>query len=783
MIDSAGRIEAVPRRFAAFISYSHHDEHLARWLHRRLEAYRIPRDVQPGAGVQRFLGRYLGKVFRDREELAAGGQLAQQIRTALGDSAYLIVLCSLRAAASPYVASEIEYFSSLGHADRIIPVIVDADPPACLPLPLRNGPDRLGADFRKNKDGKNAGFVKILAGLLGVESDLLFQRLRRRQRLVVLGLSATALVFAGVAALAVFQTITANAQRRAAENALAQLFAQRAGNPAVAPAAQIRYALAGAQLFPEYEAAFRLALGASLQDQHRLLQTFYSGGATPLFTSDSLGLIFQGSDGGIMEWKRQSPTIQNRWPATRQEVRGMRLTIDQLHLVVAEANGDLYLAQRAQGNKIWTQKTGVGTIWSLALSPDGQWLGIAGDDGIAEIRSVRTGAIAFTLRPDRLALYRIAFSADGKLIATASHKGEAQIWDTRDGALLHRLVGHSDRLRDAVFLGPTTNLATASMDGTIRIWRGDSGACLHTIEAGSSWIDKLATNRAGTHLISGSSDSMAKVWDAARGTLIASLPKFGGPVYGVAISPDGTRVAAASADGVAVLADAQTGAVVSRLRAHEGGPVYEVGFSADGKLLYTAGAVNALRIWNADPGANVGSRPAVEALERTTIQSKLDRNELFVDDGGTVRITNISSHREVRILKGHTSKVSHVAVSSDGSVVATASWDNTARLWRRSTAEPIAVMRGHLFPLELVALSPDGRFVVTASRDETVRLWVASSGLELLQWPSNVRWMDALGFSADGKTVLAAGQGASFAWDISRLDQTIADSRTEVYCQ
>ncbi|MGJ7512652.1 toll/interleukin-1 receptor domain-containing protein [Variovorax sp. GT1P44] len=150
-------------RFSAFISYSHKDEKLAQWLHRKLEAYRIPRNVATTVGVRGLLGRRLGKVFRDREEFAAGGELKREIEAALDRSDSLIVLCSRDAAASIYVAAEIEYFLGLKQERPIIPVILDADPPACFPAPLLAGPDRLGADLRKDKDGRDAGLTKILA--------------------------------------------------------------------------------------------------------------------------------------------------------------------------------------------------------------------------------------------------------------------------------------------------------------------------------------------------------------------------------------------------------------------------------------------------------------------------------------------------------------------------------------------------------------------------------------------------------------------------------------------
>jgi hypothetical protein len=203
--------------YAAFISYSHADDKMARWLHRRLESYVIPSGIASGRGVKSVLGRRIGKVFRDREEFPAGGELTRQIEEALARSRHLIVLCSPNSAASKYVDSEIRHFLALGGADSVIPVILDGDPPRCFPPSLLEGPDRLGADLRDGKDGTDAGLIKILSGLLDVGPDDLFQRQRRRQRWIVGMMSTAAAVFAVVAVIAVLQTWEAGEQRRTAE--------------------------------------------------------------------------------------------------------------------------------------------------------------------------------------------------------------------------------------------------------------------------------------------------------------------------------------------------------------------------------------------------------------------------------------------------------------------------------------------------------------------------------------------------------------------------------------
>jgi hypothetical protein len=136
-------------RYWAFISYSHHDQEWASWLHEALETYRVPRklvgrQVRNGSET---IPENLYPVFRDRDELAGNFDLSEQIKLALQQSRYLVVICSPRSAESAHVVSEIETFEAFGREDRVICLIVDGEPNAsdrpdgagqeCFPAPVR----------------------------------------------------------------------------------------------------------------------------------------------------------------------------------------------------------------------------------------------------------------------------------------------------------------------------------------------------------------------------------------------------------------------------------------------------------------------------------------------------------------------------------------------------------------------------------------------------------------------------------------------------------------------
>ena len=114
----------------------------------------------------------------------------------------------------------------------------------------------------------------------------------------------------------------------------------------------------------------------------------------------------------------------------------------------------------------------------------------------------------------------------------------------------------------------------------------------------------------------------------------------------------------------------------------------------------------------------------------------------------------------VRTLTGHTNWVLSVAFGSvDGStVLATASWDHTARLWDAVTGIHLQTLTGHTDWVISVAFgSVDGSTVLaTASWDHSVRLWDPVTGIHLHTLTGHTGGVQSVAFGAvDGRSLLA----------------------------
>jgi cytochrome c len=163
----------------------------------------------------------------------------------------------------------------------------------------------------------------------------------------------------------------------------------------------------------------------------------------------------------------------------------------------------------------------------------------------------------------------------------------------------------------------------------------------------------------------------------------AQLTGHGGPVRAIAISSDGNCVLSGSFDTSAIRWSLKTEAAEQVLRFHSDA-VNAVAFLKDGRMA-TAGADGRIAIWTKD-------------------RQKPDQ-----------------------LLEGHRAPIVSLVVSPDGTRLASASWDHTARVW--SLAEGAQqVLEGHTQNVNGVAFTPDGKYLVSVGYDRELRIWPLTGG-------------------------------------------------------
>jgi WD40 repeat protein len=119
---------------------------------------------------------------------------------------------------------------------------------------------------------------------------------------------------------------------------------------------------------------------------------------------------------------------------------------------------------------------------------------------------------------------------------------------------------------------------------------------------------------------------------------------------------------------------------------------------------------------------------------------------------------------------GHTNTITNIAFNRDGTLAATGSLDQTAKVWNSETRKVLYNLTGHTGDIMRVALSPDGTRLATASMDGTARVWDLTPPREALFIPfpllTSDTWSTGVNYSPDGTRLLTGyPESNTRVWD------------------
>lgn len=748
---------------------------MGEWLHRRLENYPIPEQFQGlelGEGM--VLSRNLRPIFRDRDELSGSAELGPALVDALRQSLYLIVLCSPNAADSKWVNREIEDFKRLRSQDRILALILDGEPNAstrgsndgsmeCFPPALRHPAEPLAADLRPEGDGRERGFLKILAGIAQLDFDLLYRRHERvqRRRRVILGSASAAIILllGSLSAVAFHQRGIAKEQAERATRAEGEAKRQLAETQRQLE----RSWLAEGRAWHERA---RVALG-----QGDRLGAFIYGGR-------SVGYRGYGrKDSESAEFEEEFPLLLGGTLTDPNLDRERQEEATKVHELMRGVRPRLLPLWSSEPRPSGEKDTPLGAF-EVNFSADGTRLVGRFEDSI-RVWEAASGKELFTTPVPGATI-----SGDASRIALVSDLAVSVV-DLASSKLIASIEGFVDPKGGANLSHDGTVLAMATPEGSLRLWHVDEDFLLSELPAEAGRFAAFSPD--GTYVATISGDNVANVWETLSGQKVFSVSGESRYLSSVAFSPDGNRILVWDAndnsgpmesftlsgeDGPSIRHNfAITAMAISPDgdRVASGGGFYSGHFTSSDYRGYTMDPTQRIKVTRLSTGEEVVmrfiARSDVRALafspDGGLLASSLEREfihaEKLSDDDTQHRIDIWDTATGDRhfFIHGHQDIVTDLAFSPDGNLLASASEDGTIKVWDTGTGPELS-LTGHESFVTCAAFNPDGSILASGSIDD-LKLWDTATGKELLTIESSDAIV-SIAFSADGR-FLARGTG------------------------
>lgn len=250
-------------------------------------------------------------------------------------------------------------------------------------------------------------------------------------------------------------------------------------------------------------------------------------------------------------------------------VISVALNSDASIVASSALDATLMLWKTTTGEKIKTFSIGPVELWTIAFSPDDNYIISGSHSGKINLFGVETGKqeqtfdtrgivindncitnfwlIFLNLFSGKFTL-SIAYSPDGKYIACGALDGIINVFDVLSGKLTHTLEGHAMPIRSLCFSSDSKYLLTGADDGQMKIYAVHHAEVLGTVSGHASWVLSVDFSPDCKSFVSGSADNTVKVWDVANRSCLNTLKEHKDKVWCVKYNSTGDKMVSVSED-------------------------------------------------------------------------------------------------------------------------------------------------------------------------------------------------------------------------------------------
>ncbi len=379
-------------------------------------------------------------------------------------------------------------------------------------------------------------------------------------------------------------------------------------------------------------------------------------------------------------------------------------------------------------------------IKALAISPDGAYLASGGEEGDIVLWDTETGKAIhsnFTGYKGSVADGGISFSPDGELLAGVFHDETAYVWEVSTGKVVHKLQGAADSL----CFSPDGKLLATSNYKKISLWNMGSEKLIREFHGHKNTVYGLrfVVNGDYLYLISASDDRTLRLWDTDSGITVRVLEGHSGGVFSISTATETGQVLSTGNDGKVLRWDL---ALPYQQAVKLPGSPASTAIAPDGNTVAVGFAEGALRLYSF-------AKPAILLWE--------DNN----------------AHRR--------SHIQDLAFSPNGALLASASLDDMAKVWRVEDNKLFEQqIIEHQDDVDAVAFSPDAQTLATAGLDGRIGLFAISSGRGNFYEAHEGNPVHSLSFAGDNNLLLSTGKDDIRLWNLNKYPPELVQQYPKV---